>query len=151
VYRLNTILESLEGLVKQEHVLAAFAEADVEGLNHVVLSFRVIELKYIKGLNIIMYYLPGQDLISWVRLEVLVSSDVPARDFMGRMYSELIAMKAEVVVKRDGISVIKRLGVPEIKTEVWNFLSRVIKIVEGIDINKENLRAKLIYSKHAVL
>jgi len=60
-------------------------------------------------------------------------------------------MKAEVVVKRDGISVIKKLGVPEIKTEVWNFLSRVVKIVEGIDINKENLRAKLMYSKHAVL
>ncbi len=149
--KVSDVIESLRNIVRQEDLLAAFAEADAEGLNYIILNFKVSNLRYIHGFNIIMYYLPGQDLITWTKLEVLVSSDLPARDFMTKIYNELLSLGAEVVVKKDGISVFRKLEGFNIETEIINFLNQVIKIVEGIDLPKKILGTKLVFSRHMVL
>ena len=149
--KVSDVIECLRDIVGQEDLLAAFAEADAEGLNYIILNFKVPNLRYVQGFNIIMYYLPGQDLITWTKLEVLVSSDLPARDFMTKIYNELLSLGAEVVVRRDGISVFRKLENFNIGTEIINFLSQVIKIVEGIDLPEEILGTKLVFSRHMVL
>ncbi|RLG77027.1 MAG: hypothetical protein DRO14_02950 [Thermoprotei archaeon] len=150
MFKLDYVINNLRDIIKREEMLAAFAEADVEGLNYVVFNFKVLGLKYIHGLNIITYYLPGQELVSWVRFEVLISSELPARDFMTRMYGELLKLKSEVVVKQDGISVIKKAK-SDIRGELVEFLRDVTKIVESIDLSKEVVREKLVFSKYVVL
>ena len=150
MFKLDYIASNLRDLIGCEEMLAAFAEADVEGLNHVIFNFKVLGLKYIRGLNIIAYYLPGQELVLWIRFEVLISSELPARDFMTRIYGELIKLRSEVVVRQDGISVIKKAK-SDIRGELVEFLRDVARIVENTDLSEEELKEKLIFHKYVVL
>ena len=150
MFRLDYIISNLGDLIEREEMLAAFSEADVEGLNYVIFSFKVLGLKYIQGLNIITHYLPGQELILWVRFEVLISSRLPARDFMTRIYGELLKLRSEVIVKQDGISVVKKAK-SNVRGELVEFLRDVARIVESTDLSEEALKEKLIFHKYVVL
>ncbi len=150
MFKLDYIISNLRDLIEREEMLAAFAEADVEGLNYVIFNFKVLGLKYIRGLNIIAYYLPGQELVLWIRFEVLISSELPARDFMTRIYGELLKLRSEVIVKQDGISVIKKAK-SNVRGELVEFLRDVARIVESTDLSEEELKEKLIFHKYVVL
>ena len=151
MFSINYVIEALADLAPRDKVMAAFAEADVEGLNYILLNFKVLKMKFIYGANVILYYLPGQEVIPWIRFEVLLSSDVPARDFMTKMYSKLLEFGLEVVVKYDGISIMKKVKSGDIKGELMRFLYNVIKIVEDIKLPEEEIRKKLVFSGYAVL
>ncbi|MCD6428286.1 MAG: hypothetical protein J7L12_01565 [Desulfurococcales archaeon] len=150
MFKLDYIISNLRDLVGRDEMLAAFAEADVEGFNCIIFNFRVLGLKYIHGLNIIAYYLPGEELILWIRFEVLISSELPARDFMTRIYGELLKLRSEVIVKQDGISVIKKAR-SDVRGELIEFLRDVARIVESINLSEEDLKERLIFSKYVVL
>jgi len=73
--------------------------------------------------NIIIRYVPLLSRVLWIRIEFLISSNLPAKDFMTRIYNDLVRMGAEVAIKKDSISAIFRVNMNSISEDINRLLS----------------------------
>jgi len=133
------VIKALEELTKPLNLIEAFEEANEVSARYIILRFKSMNSKYVEGINIILRYLPHTSLVIWGRIEVLVSRDIPAKEFLTRIYNELIKSKAEVLVKADGISVFYKLNTAsanEFKADLIRKISECLRIIEGTrDVN----------------
>jgi len=142
------VIKALEGYVKAVNLIEAFEEANEVSAKYIILRFKVVNSMYVEGINLILRYLPHSSLITWGRIEVLISKNIPAKEFLTRIYNELIKSRAEVVIKADGISALYKLNTTsanEFRSDLVKKVSECLRVIEGVK------KADLVYEGFAVL
>ncbi|OYT52170.1 MAG: hypothetical protein B6U73_00340 [Desulfurococcales archaeon ex4484_204] len=141
MYDIYDVINDFRDIVEPDRLLWVFSEASEVSARYVIMRFNA-NLSIIKGVNVIFRYIPMLDKILWIRLEVMISSDVSAKDFFIRIYRELGKMGCEVAIGRNSISIFSDLRPPKLSSKVVNRVREIAKLVSGQDI-KEALKLKL--------
>lgn len=145
---IDDLINALERFIKPSKLIEAFEEANECSAKYVIFKFKILNAKFIEGVNIILRYLPHVSAITWGRVEVLISRNVPAKEFLSRIYNSLVKSKAEVIIRADGISAFYKLNLEsaiKLRKDLTEKIRICSRIVEGIeDIN-------LIYEGFTVL
>lgn len=126
------LIERLRDLVPPEEILWVTAEADSLGSRYVIIRFRAQKSKYVDSVNLILSYVPHEDTVLWGRLEILVKPDVSAREFITDMYGKLIRMGCEVLVKSDGISIFRKLGIDIDTQSIKRGLKEICEVLHDV-------------------
>ncbi len=127
--KVQELIERLQGLVPPEEILWVTAEADSLGSQHVIMKFRTQKSKHVDSINLILSYLPHENAFLWGKLEILVKPDLSAREFITVMYGRLIRMGCEVLVKSDGISIFRKLGIDISKESIKKSLTEICGVL----------------------
>ncbi len=133
----NKVAEELSEFIPTKELLWASSEADELGANLIILAFKVGNCRFINRMNIILRYLPLISEVLWMRVEIIISSDLPAKDFLTRIYNELIRSGAEVAVKKDSISAIYKLNLNSIRESIKSVINNIKEILgcSSLEIN----------------
>ncbi len=127
------LAEKLRDYVSRDKVIEIFTEADEVAGEYVIISFNAKNVSYVEGINLIFRYLPYVSKILQARLEVLISKDLPATEFLTIKYKALIREGIEVALKRDGISLFCKLNVENADVFISDFKRRLITIMNIIE------------------
>lgn len=101
------LIHFLSDYVKLDDILWLLSDSEVHSYGQVIISFNT-NSKVVLGVNVIFSHRLGGGLED-VRVEFLISADVSASKFLSSQYTDLIKSGAEVLVKKEGISVFYRV------------------------------------------
>lgn len=140
------LMRFLGDYVKSDDILWLLSDSEVHSYGQVIISFNT-NSKVVLGVNVIFTHRLGGGLED-VRVEFLISTDISASKFLSSQYTDLIKSGAEVLVKKEGISVfyrVKSLGNASLKQYVDN----VCKILEIDSINLSFLKYSFLEELNA--
>jgi hypothetical protein len=124
------IVEGLSNLVAPDAIRWVMSEADVTGSPYIYLVFEVSNARFVKTVNLILRYLPLKGSVLWGVLEIVISPEIEAYEFMGRVFRELTSRNYEVIIDKEGIFLKKKLGLhltSDIIIEIVNEVCGIIK------------------------
>lgn len=97
----------------------------------------------LRKVSVAIAYNPGY--VKWIVIELYVTSQVEAYDFITRTYRNLLAKSYNVEISRENIRIFKRIGCRDVREEgLWSLVSEVMSELGDIC----NLRFSGTYSLH---
>ncbi len=138
--RAEDVIERLSNLVAPDTMKWVMSEADVTGSPYIYLVFEVSGSRFVRNVNLILRYLPVKGSVLWGVLEIVISPQVEAYEFMSRMFSALTSRGYEVIVGGEGIFLKKKLGLNISSDVIIAAVDEVCRII------KDNC-GSLIYMK----
>jgi len=146
VHTYEDLMRFLGDYVKLDDILWLLSDSEVHSYGQVIISFNT-NSKVVLGVNVIFTHRLGGGLED-VRVEFLISTDISASKFLSSQYTDLIKSGAEVLVKKEGISVfyrVKSLG----NTSLKQYVDNVCKILEIDSINLSFLKYSFLEGLNA--
>ncbi len=128
--RVEGFEEEFSGLIPRDTVRWAFSDADLNGFNKVIFVFRVEESALIRSVNLVINYAPFRGEILWGAVEIVISGNLPVKDFFKRTYINLLKANFEVLVDASGIYVVKKLGRDLTSNKVLDVVREVCNAVK---------------------
>ncbi len=124
----------LSDYIKLDDILWIISDSEIHGYKQVMISFTT-DSKVILGVNVIFSH-KFEDELEDVIVEFLISPEISASKFLTTQYTDLIKSGAEVLIKKEGISIFYRVKSLS-NTSLKQYVDRVCNIlgVDSINLN----------------
>ncbi len=141
---INELRKFLRGVAKSEELTWVLSECEEVGGDYILLKFKVTNTKYLRNFNIVFRCTYGSEGIPSIKLEIVISTEYPAPDFLQRVYGKLVESGAEVALSSDGVFVYYKLSGDGLAEKIKEKLKYVVSLLKDNEF-------KIMYVGYEVL
>lgn len=107
--------EFFSGLISRKTIKSLILEIEEYVANSIVLKFELeCEKRLARGLSVVIVYTPGE--VKRLVVDLLLSSEISAKDFITRIYQSLLSRRYNVELSREFIRVTKELSCRDVRS-----------------------------------